>query len=184
MSIIEFKRLLKEDFYCYCESYSVINLIKIYFKVPGFKFCLWYRLCNYLGKKKSLYPIYILAFGFFKNISYKFGMDISIHAQIGGGLRIWHFSGIIINSKAKIGRNFSIRPGVVIGNNKGGAPNIGNNVKVGAGAIIIGSIKIGNNVEIGANATVVKDVPDNAVVIGNAASVYRIKEKCWENDND
>ncbi|MDR2798933.1 MAG: serine O-acetyltransferase, partial [Treponema sp.] len=43
---------------------------------------------------------------------------------------------------------------------------IGDNVEIGAGAIIIGNIKIGNNVMIGANAVVTKDVPDDCTVVG------------------
>ena len=46
-----------------------------------------------------------------------------------------------------------------------GAPVIGNNVFIGAGAKIIGGISIGNNVRIGANATIYKNVPDNCTVV-------------------
>lgn len=54
-------------------------------------------------------------------------------------------------------------------------PVIGDNVMVGAGAIIIGAVHVGNNVEIGANAVVTKDIPDNAVAVGIPAKVVRIK---------
>ncbi len=47
-----------------------------------------------------------------------------------------------------------------------GAPIIGNNVYIGAGAKIIGNCRIGNNVRIGANTVVTKDIPDNTTVIG------------------
>ena len=47
----------------------------------------------------------------------------------------------------------------------GGAPVLGDNVFVGAGAKIIGPVRIGNNVKIGADAVVVTDVPDDAVVV-------------------
>lgn len=46
------------------------------------------------------------------------------------------------------------------------APNIGDNVLIGAGAKIIGGINIGNNCKIGANAVVTKSVPANKTVIG------------------
>ena len=46
------------------------------------------------------------------------------------------------------------------------APRIGNNVFIGAGAKILGSVYIGNNVKIGANAVVTKDVPDGSTVVG------------------
>lgn len=49
---------------------------------------------------------------------------------------------------------------------KKGAATIGNNVYIGPGAKIIGSVKIGDDVAIGANCVVTKDVPDHAVVVG------------------
>lgn len=47
----------------------------------------------------------------------------------------------------------------------GGAPNIGDDCYIGAGAKIIGNINIGNNVRIGANCVVVEDIPDNCTVV-------------------
>lgn len=55
-------------------------------------------------------------------------------------------------------------------------PTIGDNVYIGAGAILIGGIKIGNNVKIGAGAIVVNDIPDNATVVCEKARVI-IKNK-------
>ncbi len=52
-------------------------------------------------------------------------------------------------------------------------PTIGNNVYISAGARIIGKINVGNNVIIGANAVVNKDVPDNCIVAGVPARVIR-----------
>lgn len=69
----------------------------------------------------------------------------------------------------KIGEKCRIQQGVTIGTRKhieGDLPSIGNNVYIGAHAIILGDIKIGNNVKIGAGAIVLKDVPDNTTVIG------------------
>ena len=53
-------------------------------------------------------------------------------------------------------------------------PVIGDNVRIHKGAIVFGGITIGNNVEIGANAVVNKPVPDNAVVAGVPAKILRI----------
>ncbi len=54
---------------------------------------------------------------------------------------------------------------------------IGNNVYIGAGALIMNPVKIGNNVTIGAfYAVVTKDIPDNAVVAGNPAKIIKIKD--------
>ena len=48
----------------------------------------------------------------------------------------------------------------------GGSPKIGNNVDIGANAIIIGDIKVGDNVKIGAGTIVLQDVPANTTVVG------------------
>ena len=64
--------------------------------------------------------------------------------------------------------------GVTIGSErgvKGGVPYIGNDVVISCGVLIIGNVKIGDNVMIGAGAVVVKDIPDNAVAIGVPAKV-------------
>jgi len=90
-------------------------------------------------------------------------------AIIGEGFYIGHFGGIIISPLARIGINCNISQGVTIGisgnGDKRGVPTIGDNVYIGAGAIIIGKITIGNNVRIGANAVVHKDIPDNSTVV-------------------
>jgi serine O-acetyltransferase len=56
------------------------------------------------------------------------------------------------------------------------APIFGNNVDVGAGAKVLGRIRIGNNVLIGANAVVVTDVPDGCIAVGVPARILRRKE--------
>ena len=60
-------------------------------------------------------------------------------------------------------------------------PTIGNNVYISAGARIIGKINVGNNVIIGANAVVNKDVPDNCIVAGVPARVIRNIYKLLKN---
>ena len=60
------------------------------------------------------------------------------------------------------------------GSIKGGSPSIGDNGVICAGAKVIGNIKLGNNVMVGANAVVVKDIPDNAVVAGVPARIINM----------
>ncbi len=80
-------------------------------------------------------------------------------------------SGIYISGKAKIGNNCTIFHQVTIGSNTltdskhYGAPTIGNNVYIGAGAKIIGNVNIGDDVRIGANAVIVNDIPSNSTVV-------------------
>lgn len=79
--------------------------------------------------------------------------------------------GIIISHNAVIGSNCTIFHQVAIGEGKGGAPIIGDNVLIGAGAKIIGNIRIGSNSRIGANAVVISDVPANSVVVAPEGNV-------------
>lgn len=56
---------------------------------------------------------------------------------------------------------------------RGGAPEIGDNCYIGAGAKIIGNIVIGDNVKIGANCVVVEDIPDNCTVVLEKPRIIR-----------
>ncbi|WP_418603869.1 serine O-acetyltransferase [Hwangdonia sp.] len=86
-----------------------------------------------------------------------------------------HFGAIIINRKAKIGKNCNIAPSTTIGQaNLGklkGYPSIGDKVWIGTGVGTVGNIQIGNNVLIAPNSFVNIDVPDNSLVLGNPAKV-------------
>ena len=82
--------------------------------------------------------------------------------SFGPGLSIAHFGGIIVNSSARIGCNCRISQNVTIGatNGKSDAAIVGNNVFIGAGALIIGNITIADDVAIGAGAVVIKSITE------------------------
>ncbi len=54
---------------------------------------------------------------------------------------------------------------------------IGDNVFIGADAIILPNVKIGSNVVIGAGSVVTRDIPDNVVVAGCPAKVIKEYDK-------
>ena len=95
-------------------------------------------------------------------------------ARIGKGLMVVHGSGTVIGGGAVIGDNLTIYQNATIGF-QNGFPTIGDNVFIGAGAIVIGKIKVGNNVKIGAGAVVVNDVPDDCTVVGPKAMIISKK---------
>ena len=62
-------------------------------------------------------------------------------------------------------------------------PEIGDNVFIGTGAVVIGAIKVGDNVIIGANAVVASDIPTNYYAFGNPATLKKRKEIFNEDSN-
>ena len=118
-------------------------------------------------------------FSFIYKIMYKLmqiltGIELPCEADIGKNFIIDHFGGVVVSGYAKLGDNCRIRNGVVIGLKnveEVGAPVIGNNVDIGAGAKVLGKITIGNNVLIGANAVVISNVPDNSMAVGVPAVI-------------
>lgn len=91
----------------------------------------------------------------------------------GPGLKLNHWGTIVISPEARIGSNARINVCVNIGLKDGLAPTIGDNVYIGPGAKLFGGINIGNNVQIGANAVVNKSFPDNVSVVGVPARIVR-----------
>ncbi len=93
------------------------------------------------------------------------------------GLKIWHYGSVVVNGKAKIGKNCQLHGENCIGN-KGDtsvkAPVIGDNVDIGIGAKVIGDVFIANNVKIGANAVVTKSCyEEGAILVGVPAKVKK-----------
>lgn len=89
----------------------------------------------------------------------------------GPGLSLAHYGSIVVNGRARVGRNCRIHPGVVIGELDEQAPVIGNDVYLGPGAKLYGAIRVGDGAAVGANAVVTTDVPADAVVAGIPARV-------------
>jgi serine O-acetyltransferase len=108
-----------------------------------------------------------------------FGIYIPVKAKIGKGFTIHNFSGIFI-CETTIGENCIVFQNVTIGHLRGQPepPRLGNNVFLGAGAKVLGSVNIGNNVVIGANSVVINDVPDNCTVMGVPARIIS-RETNW-----
>ena len=116
--------------------------------------------------------LYFFSYKFMEAIS---GIRISSESEIGPGLVIHNFGGVII--KGKIGKNCVVVQGAqIISRADGharGWPTLGDNVYVGSGAKILGDVKIGSNSRIGANAVVMKDIPENSLVMPPESKVIR-----------
>lgn len=88
----------------------------------------------------------------------------------GGGTRLPHLNGIVINDMARIGSDCTIFHQVTIGiasaDRRAGAPSIGRGVTIGAGAKVVGPVIVGDGATIGANAVITRDVSKNSTVVG------------------
>jgi len=103
----------------------------------------------------------------------RFATGIEIHpgAEIGEGFFIDHGAGVVIGETTEIGDNVTLYQGVTLGGTgkEHGKrhPTLGDNIVVGSGASVLGSVQIGDNAKIGSGSVVVHDVPANATVVGN-----------------
>jgi serine O-acetyltransferase len=141
----------------------------------GFWAVLNYRIGKYLRtktKNKLIWGITGINKIFIEIIT---GISLPYSCEIGPGILIGHFSNIMVAGNVKIGTNCTLHQGVTIGlagrENYKGVPKLGDNVFIGAGAVVLGKISIGNNVAIGANAVVAENVENSAVLVGQKAKV-------------
>lgn len=126
-----------------------------------------------------MYPLYVMSRFILAHYQYKYGISIPYNTDIGPGLYIGHFGGIVVNPCAKIGPNCNINHCVTIGAAYGGknpgTPEILDNVYLGPGSKIIGGITLGRHSAVGANCVVTKSVPDYGVVVGIPGEVVSLK---------
>ena len=78
---------------------------------------------------------------------------------------------MVVNGGTVIGNNVNLSQFLNIGTNRNTPAIIGDNVYIGPHVCIVEDVKIGNNVSVGAGAVVTKDIPDNATTAGVPAKV-------------
>jgi len=122
----------------------------------------WYNLIPYLYCRLKQ-----------RKMALKYNIQVKSEC-IGPGFRYMHPGYLRITPGARIGKNATIVPNVMLGKRRPDKPGdilIGDNVYISSGAIILAPVTIGNNVTIAANSVVVDDIPDNCVVSGVPAKI-------------
>ncbi len=137
-----------------------------------------YRLGNFAKYKVSFLPaklLITLLYVILDRLIVRgiFGCLIPSRTIIGWGLHIVHPNGIIINGNSKIGSNLKIHHQVTIGQSGNDYPVIGDDCYIGAGAKIIGKARLGNNIKVGANAVVTKSFKSNSILVGVPAKYMK-----------
>lgn len=142
------------------------NTLEILLAYPGLHAIIAHRVHHWLYQR-GLRTLPRLMAHFVRWVT---GIEIHPGAKIGEGFFIDHGMGVVIGETTEIGDNVTLYQGVTLGGTgkeKGKRhPTIGNNVVIAADATVLGAFKVGDNARIGAGAVVIKPVPPNSTVVG------------------
>lgn len=152
--------------------------LEVFLLYPSIHVLIFYRVANKFYKRKLFFIARLIS----QLARFLTGIEIHPGATIGKGLFIDHGMGVVIGETAEVGDNVVIYHGVTLGGtgkDKGKRhPTIEDNVIIGCGAKVLGPIRIGANSKIGANAVVLKDMEENATIVGIPAVNKNKKNKC------
>ncbi|PIU55744.1 MAG: serine O-acetyltransferase [Chloroflexi bacterium CG07_land_8_20_14_0_80_51_10] len=169
---------LKEDIQTvFAKDPAARRMLEVIFCYPGLHALWFHRLAHFLWWHKLRFMA-----RFVSHIS-RFLTTIEIHpgAKIGRRFFIDHGAGVVIGETAEIGDDVLMYQGVVLGGTtlekKKRHPTVGNNVVIGAAAILLGPVTVGGGAQIGANSVVVKSVPPGAIVVGVPGRVVEDRQK-------
>src|SRR3990170_1849534 len=156
--------------------------IRIVLFKAGVHALLFYRVYHYLYKKGLRFlPELLCRLNYFLT-----GAEIDPGAEIGGGLRMPHPSGVVIGRGARVGNDVSILSGVVLGGSgKGiispgkvdGYPTIKDGVWLFTGARVLGPVTVGDNSLIGANTVLTKSVPPESIVAPDTQTTIKSRHQ-------
>ena len=160
------------------------SLLSIILTYPGVKAVFFHRISNFFYKAGFDLIARIIS----QTVRFFTGIEIHPGAKLGKNLFIDHGMGVVIGETSEVGDNVTIYHAVTLGGSSPSIdsekqrhekrhPTIGHDVVIGSGAQIIGPVKVGNNSRIAANAVVVKDVPENATMVGIPAKAVKLDNK-------
>tara|TARA_Y100001970_G_scaffold288642_1_gene416541 strand:+ start:928 stop:1503 length:576 start_codon:yes stop_codon:yes gene_type:complete len=150
--------------------------LSIILTYPGVKAVFFHHISHNIWK----HGFYLVARIISQFSRFLTGIEIHPGAKIGKNLFIDHGMGVVIGESSIIGNDVTLYHGVTLGGispsensdnqrNVKRHPTLHDNVIVGSSAQILGPITIGKCARIGANTVVLKDVPENATMVGNPA---------------
>ena len=156
---------------------SILSIILTY---PGVKAVLLHRIANFF----HIAGFHLIARIISQTSRFFTGIEIHPGAKIGKNLFIDHGMG----ETSEIGDNVTIYHAVTLGGSSPSIdserqrhekrhPTVGDDVVIGSGAQIIGPVIIGKCARIAANAVVLKDVPENATMVGIPAKAVKLENK-------
>jgi len=171
MGVHFFKEIREDINTVFQKDPAARSKIEVLLCYPGLHALWLHRIAHWLWERKFRFLARLISHG------NRFLTQIEIHpgAKIGKRFFIDHGAGVVIGETAEIGDNVLMYQGVVLGGTslekKKRHPTIGNDVVIGAGAILLGPITIGDGAKIGAGSVVIHDVPPEKTVVGIPARV-------------
>lgn len=167
---------IKEDIRSvYHRDPAARNTFEILTNYPGlhaiwlhrFAHKLWIREWKWLARSVSTFSRWLT------------GIEIHPGAKLGRRFFIDHGMGVVIGETAEVGNDVTLYHGVTLGGTSWNAgkrhPTLEDNVVVGAGAKILGPITMCKGAKVGSNSVVVKDVPEDATVVGIPGRIVKAK---------
>jgi serine O-acetyltransferase len=146
------------------------NIFEVLFLYSGMHAVWGYRLTHLLWRIHLKFIARLLS----QIFRFLTGVEIHPGATIGKRFVIDHGMGVVIGETAIVGNDVLLYHGVTLGGRvaaKDGRrhPKVGNGVIIGANASVLGAITLGDNVKIGADAVVIEDVATGEVFVGAVA---------------
>ena len=162
-----FFKAMKEDIDAVMEKDPAARTrFEVFMCYPGVRALMWHRPAHWLYKHNMKFLARVIS----QRVRHTTGIEIHPGATIGRRCFIDHGMAVVIGETAEIGDDVTIYQAVTLGGTGKDTgkrhPTIGNNVIVSSGAKVLGPFKVGDNSKIGAGAVVIEEVPPNCTVVG------------------
>jgi serine O-acetyltransferase len=179
--VVSLFKLLREDIQtAFAKDPAAKSKLEVIFCYPGLHALWFHRVAHFLWQHK----LRLLARSLSHISRLLTGVEIHPEAKIGRRFFIDHGMGVVIGETSEIGDDVLLYQGVVLGGTslekKKRHPTIGNNVVIGAAAILLGPITVGEGTQIGANSVVVKSTPPGSTVVGVPGQVVEDRSKPFQ----
>ena len=153
------KRILEYEKKIYIDENNKVEKLLTYdVSVQIFRYIKLLRKTEYYHNSKGFFHkvLYVLCRRNKNKLGIKLGIEIWDNT-FDEGLTIYHAGNIVINGMSKIGKNCKLHGSNCIGNDGKSlaAPVIGDNVRLGVGAKVVGDVRIADNIIIAAGAVVI-----------------------------
>ena len=149
------------------------NSLEVLLCYPGIWALIWHKPAHFLYK----HNIKLLARMISQLTRFFTGREIHPGATIGRRCFIDHGMAVVIGETTEIGDDVTLYQGVTLGGTGKDTgkrhPTIGNRVIVSSGARVLGPFSVGDDVKIGAGSIVINEIPPGCTVVGIPGKIVR-----------